>query len=266
MKIIFIALSLLCFLCPAYSNDIVTYSTGENLHIWAISGLNLRTEPNAKSTKVANIPFGARVKVVDSQPHTHPFSYTMVKSKTHDKLVEWIVDGYWVKVEYQDQTGYVFDGYLGKLPVITDSPEHIPYFNLVHIKAYGAKHWGGLAEETKTTTLNFEDNQRDPDKGHSSSYILTFKNGAYYENEEASFSGSTSIFIKDISLVEAYLLFNALTGFEYKQKLNRENGDPILETRLSSLKDNELRFFREGMSTNITKVDGGVIIQSGGGC
>jgi len=261
MKVFMISLCLL--LSSSIAFGIGDYTKGEELYIWATSGLNLRSAPNSQATKIINIPFGEKVKVVDTQIRTHPFSYAMIKSEN----AKWVVNGHWVQVAFQQQTGYVFDGYLSQLYPITGTPEEAPYFNLDLIKSYGKDHWGGLQEETKTSTINFDDQQRDPDKGHSSSYKLTFKNGAYYENISESYSGYTNVFIKNISLEEAYLFFNTLTGFEYKQKLNSQNEIPGQKAHLSSAKENELQFNGEGMDTiNITKVEGGVIIQYGGGC
>lgn len=265
MKIFLITLLLLCTVSSSFA--VGDYSTGDYLYNWAISGLNMRTKPDAKSSKIINISFGEKVKIVDDQPYSYPFRYTMVKSKNPDSTVQWEIDGHWVKVEYLDQVGYVFDGYLSKLPVMTNAPEHNPYLSLELIKEYGEKNWGGLSEETTINTLNFEDKSRDPDKGHSSSYTLTFKNGAYYEDVEESFSGYVTLFVKDISLEEAYLIFNALTGFEYKLKVNGERENYGMGAHLTSQKEDELHFIGAGMtSINIKKVDGGVIIQLGGGC
>lgn len=264
MKTLLIHLFLLCSLSSVFS--IETYTTGDNLYIWAISGLNMRANPDAKAAKVLNIPYGEKVKIIDTDLRVHPFSYTMISQKSQDGARGWVLDGHWVKVEYYGKQGYVFDGYLGRFPAITNTPEEIPYFALEPIKNYGDLHWGGLKEEKKVSMLNFDDNKIDPDKGHSEEYHLTFKNGCYYKSFEESFSGYTNIFIKDLSMEEAYLFFNSMTGYEHREKMNREQGMGNTGTFLSSVKKNELYFTGQGMSTTITKVEGGVLIQSGGGC
>ena len=212
MKVFILHLFLLLSVSSVFG--IGEYSKGEHLYIWAASGLNLRAEPNAQAQKIINIPFGEKIEIIDNQIHAHPFSYAMARSNS----TEWVVNGHWVQVAFQQHRGYVFDGYLSKLPPITNPSEKAPYLNLDLIKSYGKDHWEGLLEETKIATINFEDQQRDPDKGRSSSYKLTFKNGAYYESIEESFSGYINIFISNISIEEAYLFFNTLTGFERKQK------------------------------------------------
>lgn len=243
------------------------YSSGDELYVWAVSGLNMRVQADQKATKVLNIPYTAKVQVTDNNPFAHPFQYNMASSKTYNGLVQWTVTGHWVEVKYQGSVGYVFDAYLSKYPTINPETDKSPYFTLDLFKEYGNLHWGGLHQETKTTTKDFESNTIDPDKGMSSSYKLSFKNGAYYENVEEAFSGYVSIFIKDISMEEAYLIFNTLTGFEHKQKMNGDHENIGSGIKLTKSKKDELNFTGEGMSSfNIKKVQGGVLIQSGGGC
>jgi len=261
MKHLLFTILSFCWISTTFG--IEQYTAGESLHIWAISGLNMRATPDAQGEKVLNLPYGATVKVVDTQPYANPFSYAMVKSEGFGTPVNWVVDGYWVQVEYQGQEGYVFDGYLGKLPVCSDEPEKHPYFNLDLFKEYGAAHWGGLKEERKETVIDLE--MADPDKGRTDTYQITFKNGGYVEDIEEGYSGYITLLIKDISLEEGYLFFNALTGFEYKQK--KHSGSNAWGMRLSSQKPNELFFMSEGGgSIQIQKVADGVMIQMGGGC
>ncbi|MFK8009772.1 MAG: SH3 domain-containing protein [Saprospiraceae bacterium] len=264
MKTLFTFLLILTLLFPSFG--VSDYKSNDDLYVWAISGLNLRTQPDAKSSKIINIPYGEKVKIIDTQINQHHFSYMMSQSNKYGNSVAWEIDGYWVQVKYGNEEGYVFDGYLGKFPTITTSAEEIPYLTLETFKAYGKEHWGGLKNEKKETMLDFDDNARDPDKGRSSSYFLTFKNGSSYKNVEESFSGYVSIFIKDISLEEGYLFLNASIGLEYKQKVNKENGSLGDGTYLSSIKKDQVNFTGNGMNIMIKKVEGGVIIQSGGGC
>jgi hypothetical protein len=265
MKTLFTFLLILSFLFPSFG--VSDYKSNDDLYVWAISGLNLRTQPDAKSSKIINIPYGEKVKIIDTQINTHKFSYTMSKSNTYGKSVSWEIDGYWVQVKFGNEEGYVFDGYLGRFPTITKSAETVPYLTLETLKPYGKENWGGLKNEKKETMLDFDYNARDPDKGHSSSYLLTFKNGSSYEDVSESFSGYVSIFIKDISLEEGYLFLNALMGIEYKQKMNKGNENPEAGIHLSSVKENQINFIGQGMSTILVKkVEGGVMIQSGGGC
>ena len=261
MKTLFTFLLSFSFLLPSFG--VSDYKSNDDLYIWAISGLNLRTQPNAKSSKIVNIPYGEKVTIIDNQINTHKFSYTMSRSNS----ASWEIDGYWVQVKYGNEEGYVFDGYLGKFPTITKSAETIPYLTLKTLKPYGKENWGGLKNEIKETMLDFDDNARDPDKGHSSSYLLTFKNGSTYEDVSESFSGYVSIVIKDISMEEGYLFLNALLGIEYKQKMNKGNENFGNGIQLAAVEENEIRFIGEGMSTIILKkVEGGIMIQAGGGC
>lgn len=262
MKAICLFFSLLFVTASSFAiND---YSSGDELYIWATSGLNMRSAPDAKAEKVGKIPFGSQVKVVDTEPKAHPFKYTMVRAQHEGKEVKWTVNGYWVKVDFDGQQGYVFDAYLGKFAVVTDGPDHHPDLNLELLKAYGKDNWGGLDQEKKETTLNYDSYSVDPDKGRSDKFTLTFKNGSYYETASESFSGHTALFIKDISLEEAYLIFNALTGYEFQQKKN--DITPISTLKLMEHKKGVLQFEGEMNYVVIKAVDGGYRIEMGGGC
>ncbi|MFK7773251.1 MAG: SH3 domain-containing protein [Saprospiraceae bacterium] len=260
MKTLFTFLLSLIFLFPSFG--VSDYKSNDDLYIWAISGLNLRSQPDAKSSKIVNIPYGEKVTVIDNQINAHKFSYTMSRSNS----ASWEIDGFWVQVKYGNEEGYVFDGYLGKFPTITKSAETIPYLTLETLKLYGKENWGGLKNEKKETMLDFDDNARDSDKGHSSSYLLTFKNGSSYETVDESFSGYLNLKIKDISLEEGYLFLNALMGIEYKQKMNKGNESFGGSIQLSSVGENEITFFGSGMNITLKKVEGGILIQSAGGC
>ncbi len=253
-------LNLLLVLCSFSVFGIKGVPKGKQRYVWAESGLNLRTAPNVNAEKVNNIPFGAHVTLVEDA-EMHPFTYKMAASKT----AECRINGHWVKVAYNGQTGYVFDGYLSKFPTITESPQQHPGFQLDLLREYGKKHWGGLDKAEETSTINYASYSIDPDKGRSSFYKLTFQNGSYYETIEESFSGTQRIFIKDVSLAEAFLFFNSVTGFE--AQLKKEKKAAYL-MRLSSATEEQLDFKDEhSMSTiNIKVVKGGVLIQTFGGC
>lgn len=77
------------------------YCTGDTLHCFAISGLKLRDAPRGKV--LTSIPLGGNVIVLDLQ-----------HADAHDTFEN--IAGNWIHVQYGNQNGYVFDGFLSKLP------------------------------------------------------------------------------------------------------------------------------------------------------
>lgn len=250
---------LLLFLIPS-SNAVSEYAVGEYLNIWAISGLNMRISPDAKAKKIANIPFGEKVKVIDQELYKTPFSYTMARGNSREKKVNWIVKGYWVKVAFHDQEGYVFDGYLSKLPHFSNMNKAQPYIDEKIITNYGEENWGGLIEKRTEKIIDLE--IVDPDKAQTHISKLTFKNGSYIEDIAASFSGETNLFIKNASLEEGYLFLNVLIGYEESIK-----SDKVRFHLISQEKDMIEFSDEDGLNYFIIKkAENGILIQSGGGC
>ena len=84
------------------------FKEGETLNVWAASGLNMRDKPDAKGQKLATIPYGAKVLVQTNIGVKVPFEIEEFKGFT--------VKGYWLLVKYGNTEGYVFDGFLSRLP------------------------------------------------------------------------------------------------------------------------------------------------------
>lgn len=80
------------------------YSVQDSLNVFALSGLNMRSFHTAQSEKLINIPYG-EVVVVEN-------TFDFIHHDTIDKRA-----GNWVKVRYEEKTGFVFDGYLSDLPL-----------------------------------------------------------------------------------------------------------------------------------------------------
>ncbi|EOQ88659.1 SH3 domain protein [Leptospira yanagawae serovar Saopaulo str. Sao Paulo = ATCC 700523] len=78
------------------------YDNGETLTVMAEKGLNLRDKPSTNGKKVTQIPLSAQVKVLS-------------KKETKTETIEGI-KGYWIEVSFQKSKGYVFDGFLSRLP------------------------------------------------------------------------------------------------------------------------------------------------------
>lgn len=76
--------------------------TEGKVHVLAFSGLKIRTAPNLDSKVLDIVPFGESIELIE-------------KGSVPD-VIEWI-SGHWSRVDYHGTQGYVFDGFLTKLPV-----------------------------------------------------------------------------------------------------------------------------------------------------
>ena len=94
IAIILIA-SLLSF--EGFSN----FDKGQILNVIAPSGLRMRVSPQVGKT-IKIIPYGASLTVLE-------------EDKIIEDRVEWVT-GNWIKVSYDGDTGYVFDGFLSDFP------------------------------------------------------------------------------------------------------------------------------------------------------
>lgn len=77
-------------------------SQGDRLFVVAHSGVNARAYPSTDHSVLFGVGYGEKVEVIEAN---------MLESECIDDLT-----GYWIKVAYGNQVGYVFDAYLSKLP------------------------------------------------------------------------------------------------------------------------------------------------------
>lgn len=75
------------------------YCTGDTLHCIALNGLKLRETPKGKV--ISTVLLGDNLIVVARDPTLDTYEG---------------IAGAWVKVRFKSQVGYVFDGYLSKMP------------------------------------------------------------------------------------------------------------------------------------------------------
>lgn len=118
-RLLFSALLLACV-------HALTAQTSPTWDDWMViaSSLRLRAEPDAKSEVLTTIPNGALVTHVSSLQPDQPVWVNGLK-------------GYWMKVRYQEQEGYVFSAYLsGKYLLLTEGA--------ILQNAPVVKHWYGV--------------------------------------------------------------------------------------------------------------------------
>ena len=111
-RIIIIPVLIFIFISQISANNFVNYLQGDQLNVFAVSGLKLRTADHMQSEVLTVIPYGETVTVLNH--------FDLNTAKT--QRIDW-VEGRWIFVSYGVLEGYVFDGYLSRLPIPDDASQ-----------------------------------------------------------------------------------------------------------------------------------------------
>ncbi len=198
-----IHITLFCLISfPGFAIDF--YQPGDTLWIWAKKGLNIREQPDVHSGIIDVAENGGHVIMLDYQNRAFPYTTEGIRESVH-----WITDkekvdypgfeltGYWAKVSYKDQVGYVFDAYLSKLRTFMGHQYEQEGKEDFHVRA--------LMQQAKLLKqLSMND---DPDREHmmerfifDTGHIIEINKGGGYFDKEMLFPGF-------LSLVEGYLIY-----------------------------------------------------------
>ena len=180
MKYISLFLSLLIF-NSIYSID--SYQANEILNVLTISGIRLWDEP--EGNVLQKVPYGARVVTLESKNFNYPKTMEGIK-------------GAWVKVNFNGNVGYVFDGFLSGLPAPSLSDD---------LQSYVKREFKLLSNEMP---LSFH---KDDDIGSTGNDVLflEWKNRqCAYENHFYANGGGENLCIPGASMEEAYLLMRII--------------------------------------------------------
>jgi hypothetical protein len=180
-----------------------TYVWGDTLHVWATSGLNMREGPGTDFPKMKKLEYGDKVQVIDNYLRSTPLNITVVKKS--EKSDEFILKGFWVRVIIGSQEGYVFDGYLSRMPVLkfysNNSSETNHKFNPEWYLGYFEREFG---------VIDTIDNR---DIYNVGSTVFNFKKEINIQ--QITEKGAESIIkVPNITFNEGYLFFNVFSGFE----------------------------------------------------
>ncbi len=84
---------------------VLDYQQDQELFVVASSGLKLRSTPDFGARVLAIMDYGESVRIINDTVHWARYD-----------RVEWL-DGHWIYVQYGDQVGYAFDGFLSTMPM-----------------------------------------------------------------------------------------------------------------------------------------------------
>ncbi len=196
------------FFCQQISSALAIreYLAGDTLYVWAASGLSLRREADLNAEKLLSIPYGTPI-IVQSDKFTNVTDDVRVEVAPgyimNDSVSPAVhLNGRFAKVTYRGKTGYLFDGYLSKLPVMryktSKSMNGTIQWIFEDFDIYAKRVFGILRE--------FRD---------STSYSRIYKNGmteiCYYPGEEEN---DVWVTLPNLSWEEVFLIFNHWNYYE----------------------------------------------------
>lgn len=190
------------FSLPHVSAQPFRYSKTDTLYVWALNGMMLRSEPNLESKVVMKLPYGqplVTLEVIDRNT-----VYQIMPSVTREsKMIPALtVTGNFIRVTVAGASGYVYDGLLSRLKPAVPGEGFEKYFDRTF--------------ERVNTVI-------DNNFGNSETTFtrIVYKNGAVLQQERGNSHWDYSYFIPELSLSEAYLVYNGVMNFEkyYRQSL-----------------------------------------------
>ena len=114
------------------------YQIGDTLTVNAYSGLNMRTRPDQSAKVITLTKYGEKLIVT-----TLPTEKNTTEINT--------LSGNWIKVSDGINTGYVFDGYLTRLPVVDNEKVSRHNTSVIDIMESYAKQQIGIVDTTYYT-------------------------------------------------------------------------------------------------------------------
>ncbi len=244
---------LLFFILLLISQNLIgaNYQKGDSLYVWADSGLKIRSEPSLKGEKMNLIPYGEKVKIIQENLRTIPLKVNELKLKsTNGKVEVFDIEGFWVKVDWNGEEGYVFDGYLSKIETLsidslTKATERL--MDYLHRISFLRRH-------VKERLPN-SDYIRDS---------LHFSNGMNIFNASSTGWGTQEFVIPDCTITEGYLIANKLFELKHYGKSDLTEGNYLF-----NFSKQELLFKWHYGGTeeySIKKIKNKVIITMHGNC
>ncbi|MEY3242458.1 MAG: hypothetical protein RIR11_3897 [Bacteroidota bacterium] len=198
------------------------YSPGDSLWVWAKGGLNIRATPNDTAKIIGRVTNSSLVVVLEGQDKDYPYSIEVIKrsAKTGDSEKgyhpNFKLNGYWAKINHNGIVGYVFDGYLSKLPTFIGHQNDEQREDDFHVLAL-----------KKRNKLLKQIGQNKYDQQDYKFVRYIFGNGSIIDiTGESGSWRKEMLFPDDLSLIEGYLIYAHTMKMETDTLL--EKGDDYL--------------------------------------
>jgi hypothetical protein len=186
------------------------YKVGEKLNVLARSGLVLKDAPNSGVKTLGVVPYGEQVSVLEDKAEKIKFKMGGI-------------NGYWILAKYGDITGYIFDGFLSRLPAPPEDRYSLEHY--VDEKL-------ARGDKREKIVINFYDSG-----SHSVLEVQKCRNGAILEMHQGWESRSEILRIPHIRLEEGFLIAKLFADKSLGNTIFPENSDRIQMFRDTNLGD-----------------------------
>ena len=203
------------------------YSENDTLNVLAINGLNIRLAKSGQSAKIGNIKYGESVIIKNTFKFNHKDT---IENRT----------GNWVEIIYKEKRGFVFDGFLSKLPIpkISNLDENEPYFRM---RNYLSSNFKNIRKPIKIIEPYFDLDGKDGIGIYVSVWTnnLKLKEKGGYEWFEYSFYFEKTRFAEIISLFEIFI--SEREDYKSAYKKASKNYKPSKDLLSKSRKNSEIK-------------------------
>jgi hypothetical protein len=208
MKIFRIFICLVIIICAQNTQAISNYKLGDTLFVWAKSGLNMRVSPAANASVIEKLQYGKQVIIAD-----HDIGKTSFSVKVFNEY-DFVLKGFWVKVNVGDKSGYVFDSYLSRL-----TPLKITESNGVKRYESELEYLERVFEVQQVLSETPSDYSENPDERPLIPKVWESIYGVSFKKYDSGSSTKYEIEIPVLSFEEGYGLANMFYDFE---NINKE--------------------------------------------
>lgn len=191
------------------------YQKGDTLNVLANSGLELKNKPSLSSKTLSLVSYGDQVLVIKDK-------------KQKVKLEVDGITGYWILVKYGNMVGYVFDGFLSKLPA--------PAKDCLSLREYAKER---LIEVGKRDTLELAPTICD-EKNGGILYVQKLRHGAVLKIGFQWEEMTETLKIPNIKLTEGFLLAKVCLGDMFKNEVFPKGSTHVQMTTYDMVSDYKL--------------------------
>jgi Bacterial SH3 domain len=194
---------LLFILCACIVNNSIAQINTSAFYAASKTGLSLREQPGTGSKVLQKIAYGQKINPEEDNQET-------VKISTEG------FDGYWQKVKYNNQVGYVVSSYL--LPVPPPKPA------VKTIKDYLLQ----ISQPAGSPVISQKSSMQNIESDGSELKKQLFKNGAEWHEFFAYEYNSSTYFLPDFTIEQAFLIVRLIGA--YATELGEKDGYPNKST------------------------------------
>jgi len=202
------------------------YAEKDTLNVLAMNGLNIRMANDGTSEKIGQVKFGETVVI----ENTFDFAY---KDTIENRA------GNWVKINYRGMIGFIFDGYLSKLPAPKLSKEREKPYERLH--NYINTNFQRISEPIQINEPWFDLDGKDGESYEVSiwTYNLKMKETGGYEWFEYKLYFEKTRFAEIISLFEIFISTDKEYQIAYKEVI--KNYKPSKDLLTKSKENSEIK-------------------------